>query len=219
MKFRLLPLLCALAVPGVASADVHPVDADRVVLQGGFGAGGSVTVEVSNTGAGSLSSTHDALPGGIAGLQYEWAAFPYFVLGGRFGMTRYDWKDTTQVHRTWLDFDAVPMFTFAIDAGPLVLEPRVSVPVGLGMHLWNASDDLIAYDGINRTNFAWNVGGLAGALVHLNRGGDFVRRLGLSMELGFVHHAAFATGTVSNWDYSLRHNQFVMQFGLAVALP
>lgn len=219
MKIRWLVALCALFLPSIASADVTPVTSDRLVLNGGFGAGGTAELTITPTGVPATSTAHDGRKGGIAGVQYEWAAFDYFVLAGRFGVNRADWADDNSRHRTWLDFDAIPMFTFGIDVGPLVLEPRVGVPIGLGMLVWNAQDDLTALDGIKRTNFAWNVGGLGGALVRFREGSDFVRSLGLTLEMGYMRHAAMATGQYSHWDYALTHSQFVMQFGVAIALP
>lgn len=219
MKIHWLGALCALLLPSMASADVYPVTEDRLVLNGGFGGGGNVAIEVSNTGVAPLTSTHGAIVGGIAGIQYEHVLAPYFVLGGRFGMNRYDWSDNSSNHRTWLDFDAVPMFTLAIDAGPLVVEPRLSMPVGLGMNVWNANDDLLNFDGIKRTNFAWNIGGLGGALLRFREGSDFVRRLGVTVEAGYMHHAAYATGQGSDWRYKLTLDQAVVQVGLAISLP
>lgn len=218
MKTRLFVALGALLLPTVASAEVNPITENRVVINGGFGAGGSVEIEVSDTGVAPITSSENALASGILGLQYELAIANYFVLAGRFGFTRYDWSDNSSNHRNWLDFDVVPMLTFAIDAGPVIVEPRVSLPIGIGMHMWNADDDLLNFDGINRTNFAWNVGGLGGALVRLDSGSDFVRRLGFILEMGYVHHQAMATGT-SDWRYKLSHDQFVVQLGVALSLP
>ncbi len=218
MKSHLLALACVVALPSVAHADVTPVEEDRLVLTGGFGAGGSVEIELSEAGIFDGPVSDDTNAGGTLGIQYEAAIASYFVLAGRFGFTRYDWEEGTDRNRTFLDFDVVPMLTFGIEAGPIILEPRVSVPFGLSLNMWNAEDDLNNYDGIGRTNVGFNFGGLGGVLVRPNRGGDFFRSLGATLEMGFMQHRAYAEGDNTGWNYQLRLNQFVMQAGIAIAL-
>jgi hypothetical protein len=121
--------------------------------------------------------------------------------------------------RTWIDFAAIPTFTFSIGAGPVYVEPRLGAMLGMSLYLWNAEDSLVIYnDRIRRTNVGWNVGGLGGVLIRARRATGFVSHLGGIVEFGYMHRAAYANGRTSDLHVSVVHDQFLLQAGIAISL-
>jgi len=213
IRSLLLALACTMAVPVWASAQDGEVRDNRLIIVGGGDFGGQWRIRTkTDTAFGTVESDTDdnLLPAGHVGLQYETPIASFFVLGYRFAAFRYNVDDDLSRNRTFFDFGIAPTAVMVFQAGNLAIEPRLGMPLGFSLHHWNRDDD----PNVPRTNAGLHIGVLGGVHLGSARGGG----LGGIIEIGYMHHGAFAGDDDTDTRYRIGTNQMVLQAGLSLAL-
>lgn len=215
----LVACLALVSAPSFAAAQ-SPVLDDRLVVVGGAHLAGEARVrtrtDVPVVGEVETDTSTDLLGGGHVGLQFESPIAEFFILAYRFAAVRYNVDDNVDRNRTWFDFGIAPTAALQFAVGSLAIEPRLGMPLGFSLHHWNKDDP--DSDEVARNNAGFHIGVLAGVHLGASRASGGLGRLGGLIELGMVHHSAFAGSDDPDSRYHLSMNQFVLQAGLSLSL-